>query len=388
MNKIIIIAALVLQCMAAIAQKADNDLKISILTCAHGEQIYASFGHCAFRVQSPSHKIDKVYNYGTFNYNQPFFVLKFVRGFLDYAVSGYGYNIFRREYINEQREVREQVLNLSPIQAQAVFDFLEWNALEENRYYKYNFLEDNCATRIRDVIKNSCGNDVIFPDTTYNFTLRDAIDVRIEEMPWFRFGITLLMGLPVDKKANAMTAMFLPDYVYSTIADAKIVKNGHEEPLVSDSGVVVYAEKPVDRTDILTYISPSLLLWILFAVWAWITYKEVCDHKHHAGGDKALLFILGLFGILFYVMWFHTEHTVTAWNLNIIWALPTHTIAAWFARSQKSFWKNYYKATAIITAAMLVLAPVIPQHYDPAFYPLLLIVTMRLARIGWKSQDI
>ena len=385
MKRLIIIAALLLQCMAVIAQDTSNDLKISILTCAQGKEIYAAFGHSAFRVQSQSRRIDKVFNYGTFNYNQPMFVLKFVRGFLDYAVSGYDYKLFCHEYVMEKREVREQTLNLTADQAQAVYDFLEWNALEKNRYYKYNFLEDNCATRIRDVLTNACGENIIYPDTTYSFTLRDAIDERIDDMPWFRFGITLLMGLPVDQKATAMTAMFLPDYVFNTAAETKIVKNGIEEPLVHRSGVVVRADKPVSRTDILTYISPALLLWILCAVWVWFTYKEIKRNTYHSGGDRALLFILGLFGILFVIMWFFTEHTVTAWNMNILWAMPTHVVAAWAVKSTKPFWKSYYKVTAIITGAMLIFAPVIPQHYDPAFYPILVMATMRLARIGWRQ---
>ncbi|MBO7441334.1 MAG: hypothetical protein J6U21_16820 [Bacteroidales bacterium] len=54
-------------------------------------------------------------------------------------------------------------------------------------------------------------------------------------------------------------------------------------------------------------------------------------------------------------------------------------------KSTKPFWKSYYKVTAIITGAMLILAPVIPQHYDPAFYPILIMTTMRLARIGWRQ---
>ncbi|MCR5456227.1 MAG: DUF4105 domain-containing protein [Bacteroidales bacterium] len=386
MKKILLIAALLLQCMATMAQQADNDLKISILTCAHGKQIYASFGHCAFRVQSPSRQLDKVYNYGTFDYHQPLFVLKFVRGFLDYAVSGYSYRYFCAEYISEKREVREQILNLSPEQAQSVFDFLEWNSLKENRFYKYNFLEDNCATRIRDVLRNSCGDNIIYPDTTYSFTLRQAINERIEEMPWFRLGITLLMGLPVDKKATAMTAMFLPDYVYNTINETKILHDGKEEPILKRSSTVIRADKPVSRTDILTYISPALLFWILFAVWAWITYKEIKNNTYHAGGDKALLLVLGFFGILFLVMWFLTEHTVTAWNMNLLWALPTHIVAAWAVKSQSKFWKYYYKVSAIITGAMLIFAPLIPQHYDIAFYPILLIATMRLARIGWREE--
>lgn len=387
MRRIFLIFALVLQCLAAVSQSAPNDLKISILTCAHGDEIYSSFGHCAFRATCPSRGIDKVYNYGTFNFRQPYFVLKFARGFLDYAVSAYGYERFCVEYIRDGRKVVEQDLNLSPEQIQAMYDFLEWNAREENRYYKYNFLEDNCATKIRDVIKNACGDNVVFPDSTYKFTLRHAINERIEEMPWFRLGITLLMGMPVERKANSMSAMFLPDYVYSTLADTKIRnQEGSMVPLVRQERVVIPADKPVDRTDWLTYMSPSLVFWLTFAALALATFYEVKNGTYHAGIDKTVLCITGLFGMLFMAMWFLTEHTVTAWNLNLLWAWPIHIVAAWYVRSNGAFWTKYFKAAAIITATLTIAGPIMPQHYDAAFYPILMILVLRLTRIAFCKR--
>lgn len=388
MRHIFLILILALQCMAAVSQTSSNDLKISILTCAHGDQIYSSFGHCAFRAVSASRGIDQVYNYGTFNFRQPYFVLKFVKGFLNYSVSTYSYSRFAREYIRDGRQVIEQELNLSAEQTQKMFDYLEWNSLEENRYYKYNFLEDNCATRIRDVISSACGPSVIFPDTTYSFSLRHTINERIEEMPWFRLGITLLMGLPVDRKANAMTAMFIPDYVYLTLRQTKIAgADGHTSPIVSDERIVIPAEHPVDRTDILTYISPSLVFWLIFAALALATFYEVKGGKFHPGIDRTVLCVTGVFGLLFAVMWLLTEHTVTAWNLNLLWAWPTHLAAAWNVRSAKPFWARYYKCGAVITGALTVLGPLMPQHYDVAFYPIMMIITLRLTRLGFCNRQ-
>ncbi len=387
MRHILLILILALQSLCAISQTSSNDLRISVLTCAPGNQIYTAFGHCAFRATSPSRGIDRVYNYGTFNFRQPYFVLKFARGFLDYAASAYSYERFAREYSRDGRQVREQVLNLSPAQTQAMYDFLEWNALEENRYYKYNFLEDNCATKIRDVISNTCGADVIFPDTTYQFTLRHTINERMEQMPWFRLGITLVMGLPVDRRANAMTAMFIPDFVYSTLHSTRIrAANGNTENLVSAETIAIPAEHPVDNSDIFTYISPSLVFWLIFAALALITFYEVKNHRHRAGIDRTVLSITGFFGLLFLGMWLMTEHTVTAWNLNILWAWPSHLVAAWRVRSTGKGWTHYYKYAAIATAALTVLGPLMPQHYDVAFYPIMMIITLRLTRLGFCKR--
>lgn len=369
----------------AMAQTDTNDLRISVLTCAHGSQIYSSFGHSAFRVRSREYGVDKVYNYGTFNFKQPYFVIKFCRGFLNYALSAYGYERFCVEYIRDHRQVVEQELRLTAAQRQAMYDFLEWNAREENRHYKYNFLEDNCATKIRDVIRNSCGDAVVYPDTTYGFTLRHAINDRIQEMPWFRLGITLLMGLPVDAKATSMTAMFLPDYVYNTLQNTDIVVDGQRMPIVSSSSVAIPFDEPVDRTDWLTYLSPSLLFWLIFAAWGLYTFYEVRDGRYSAVGDRIFLTVVGFFGLLFVVMWTLTEHTVTAWNLNLLWALPSHIVAAWTTRNPR--WNIYYKVSAISTAAIMLMGPVFPQHFDVAFYPLMMMLVMRLARIGFCKTE-
>ncbi len=387
-HKILTIIALVFCTLSLSAQNNNDSLQISVLTCANGDQIYTAFGHCAFRAVCKSQNIDKVYNYGVFSYKQNYFVLKFVRGFLDYSLAAYNYSYFQREYSHEGRKVKEQILNLNASQTQALYDFLEWNALPENKYYKYNFLEDNCATKIRDIIQNVCGNEVVFPDSTYNFSLRDQINIRIADMPWYRLGVSLLMGLPVDKKANTFTIQFLPDYIYSVLNETQIIKNGEHHPIVASENIAIDAQHPVNLKTWSTYISPSLVFWLIFIIWATITYFEVKKQRYHAVGDKVMLFITGLFGILFLVMWFLTEHTVTAWNLNILWANPLHIVAAFNVKKATGFWKNYFKITAGITAIMLIFGPIMPQQYDIAFYPIICIILLRLIRIAFCKRQL
>ena len=51
-------------------------------------------------------------------------------------------------------------LNLTPAQAQALRDFVRWNALEENKYYRYDYFRDNCSTRLRDALDRAIGGAI------------------------------------------------------------------------------------------------------------------------------------------------------------------------------------------------------------------------------------
>src|SRR5512137_1382494 len=121
------------------AQKLSNYAQISLLTCNPGSELYSVFGHSAIRVFDPEKGIDWVYNYGTFNFAQPGFYVKFVRGQLNYQLSVYPMLNFMEEYQAENRSVYEQVLDFSQTEKEKVFKFLEFNSLPENKYYLYDF---------------------------------------------------------------------------------------------------------------------------------------------------------------------------------------------------------------------------------------------------------
>ena len=129
--------------------------EISILTCAPGTELYSLFGHTAIRVSDPYQKIDAVFNYGTFDFRTPHFYLKYAKGLLLYQLSVTSYENFISSYILDDRSVWSQTLQLDSLTKQQLFDNLLKNQLPENRTYLYNFLFDNCSTRVRDMISES-----------------------------------------------------------------------------------------------------------------------------------------------------------------------------------------------------------------------------------------
>ena len=112
-------------------------LRISLLTCTPGEELYSIFGHSALRVIDSNSVTDYVFNYGTFDFGDEDFYLKFTRGKLLYFVSIDRTQDFIFDYINEGRGITEQVLDLSGNEKKEIQHALIENLKEENRFYKY-----------------------------------------------------------------------------------------------------------------------------------------------------------------------------------------------------------------------------------------------------------
>src|ERR1700754_3646150 len=87
------------------AQTDSTHLRISLLTCGVGDEIWETFGHTAVRVTDSVNGTDVVYNYGTFNGYEKDFELKFMRGKLLYYVSCYPFIDFMSEYQMAGRKV-------------------------------------------------------------------------------------------------------------------------------------------------------------------------------------------------------------------------------------------------------------------------------------------
>src|SRR6185436_19776074 len=99
---------------AGYCQQLTDSSRFSIITCGpHPGVVYLAFGHSAIRVVDYQLGIDYVFNYGVFDFNQPNFYLNFAKGSNDYMLGAYDYQYFKQSYIEENRFLHEQVLNLT-----------------------------------------------------------------------------------------------------------------------------------------------------------------------------------------------------------------------------------------------------------------------------------
>ena len=355
-------------------QLNSSDVRISLLTADPGEEIYAVFGHSAIRVKIDVLDYDVVYNYGTFSFEQPNFVVNFARGRMMYYLSVSSYNSFIHTYISENRRMREQVFELDSAQTMFMVDFLQNNHKPENRYYLYHFFLDNCATRIRDLMP-LIYEGMAHPESKDSPTYRQLIHRYLRQHPWGKFGIDIALGLPTDQKTGIFEQMFLPDFLFD--AYAKVLHDGH--PIVYETGIIYIPDE--DRPPAISppgLITPTVVCCLILALAIFFLYVR----KGSRIFDFTLFFVVGLTGVLVTFLWFFTEHTFTLNNLNIIWALPTHVVMAFFIfqKRRSDFVRKYFLATDIIAMLLLLAWVFLPQRLSPSLIPLVLAIALRAFR--------
>ncbi|WP_158860875.1 Lnb N-terminal periplasmic domain-containing protein [Lunatibacter salilacus] len=361
----------------SIPQAHAQTYQISLITCDPGDELYSTFGHSAIRVLDTDSGRDLVFNYGTFDFNTPFFYVKFTRRTLDYQLALTTFDQFLYEYNYFKRSVWEQVLDLNPEQTAAIIDFLRTNYEPENRKYRYDFFYDNCSTRIRNLMETLLGENLKWnePDTSEAKTFRDLIDEYVYPLPWSDLGIDLALGAVIDQNATEREKLFLPDYLSAAFGRASVVGDGPSRPLVREENIIY--DFPEREGNINFLLSPYFLFWmlaILFGVFTFVGFKR---KRLYLGLDIALLGAMGVLGILVVYLWFFTAHSQTKSNWNILWAFPLHFVGIYGLLTGKRWVRNYLLGALILADLALVIWIFGIQSFHPSILPLLLAVILR-----------
>lgn len=364
------------------AQDSICHLRISLLTCAPGAELYSTFGHTALRIQDSITGTDYVYNYGTFNFNDDNFYMKFVRGKLDYFLSVDAYPDFMYEYQEDRRSVWEQELKLTCAEKQKIIDALTINMQPANRMYKYDFIYDNCTTRVRDLIFRSLPGSMVkhrlVPEGT---TPRNLIYTYLDRggEPWSKLGIDILLGAKLDKPVDNNVAMFLPDYLLKGVDSATI--NG-TQPVVKQKRLLLDAATPVEPigeyVPLITFAVTFALLTLLFLS---SNQKAVAISRYV---DSFFLYLTGLLGLLLIFMWWGTDHRMTKDNYNLLWALPTNCVAAFFVWRRPAWIRTYFGVAFIETALLLIFWFWLPQEFNLSLVPFVFFMLYRYGSLARK----
>ena len=353
------------------AAQDSSRLRISLLTCTPGDELYSTFGHSAFRVVDSTSLTDIVYNYGTFNFDDNGFYLKFVQGKLLYYVSIEYFRDFKELYQSTGRGITEQVLQLTAAEKMNIRQFLNENLKEANRYYKYDFFFDNCTTRLRDILKKQ--RDSSFtqqPVMPAGSRFRQAIHQYLDKnnKDWSKLGIDILLGARCDGVMTAEHMQFLPDNLMKGLDSSAY-------PMVASSqNLYAITDAHTSKTLFTPFIVFALLaIFIVLVGYSKNNFARAFLH----GFDGLLFFLAGVLGIILIFMWVGTDHSMTKNNFNLLWALPTHSIMAFFAHSKKRWVKNYFKISSVFLLLVVIAWFFLPQQMNNALLPIVLLLIYR-----------
>lgn len=353
----------------------EDNITISLITCYPGSEIYELCGHSAVRVRGNG--IDSVWNYGIFDFNQPNFVYRFVKGETDYRGASYPFRWFLPEYQQTGRKVVEQDLNLTPEEARKMHELLKTSVLPENAVYRYNYIKDNCSTRILNVIDSSSKIKIVYPDTIRYGTFRDEMRSFHKGYPWYQFGIDVALGSGLDENIGNREEMFVPIVLMENIGNSHFSDG---RPLVKATRVLNPGREDAVLPPTPWYVSPLFWSWIVALIMACIVTHDIITRRITYAAYIVWFLILGLAGCLVAFLVFISVHEASSPNILIFWLNPVQLLFAMALGIRKfrliSQVMSYYNILA--TLILLVSYPFYRQSFNPAFFPLILF-TLALA---------
>ena len=316
-----------------------------------------------------------VFNYGTFDDSDPNFYLKFTRGIMIYALSAYPFSDFLMEYQVQRRGIIEQTLQLNCADKTRLFNALQVNNTDSNRFYNYYFHTDNCTTRARDMIVKNIQSPVLFKNIFSGTppTFRQLIHTYLDKnhQYWSKLGIDICLGSNLDKKVTTEEAMFLPDYLMKGFDNAFI----NNQPLVYQKQTVL--EMPL-REHSSSLFRPSKIFVALFAIIvALALLNKRWSHKTLRVFDGLLFLFIGLAGLLMTFLWIIRVDTVCRNNFNLLWAWPTHIAFAFVLYKKKNWIRKYFWGVIIINSLLFLTWYFLPQQLNVSLIPVVLIIIFR-----------
>lgn len=352
----------------SVATQKRDSIVVSLLTAWPGPEVYQLCGHSAIRIRGA--EVDSVWNYGVFDFDEPNFVYRFVKGETDYMLVGYPTMWFMPEYLSEGRKVLEQDLNLTQDEAWKLRSLLQTEALPQNRTYRYNYVKDNCATRITDRLAQATDAWLIFPDTIAYGTFRREMRAFHRDYPWYQFGIDLALGSGLDRELRANEEMFVPTvmsdrYAQATLSDGRRLVSDTRQ-LMPDSGHATLPATP-------WYLTPNFWSAICFILMAAFSVFMAWKRRILRWLYCLWFALIGLGGCIIAFLVFASDHEATSPNMLLLWLNPLQLIVAVCVWWPRAHWPVNIMAwyNIVVLGILLIIWPFQLQSANTAFFPLM-----------------
>lgn len=329
------------------------EYKVALLTCGPSDlATFMLYGHTAIRIWNTNGGEDYVFNYGLFSFDQPNFLMNFALGKPLYALGASPTTDFIEAYKYEGRSVTQQVLNLSPTEVREMYDFLQWNALPENRDYIYNFYFDNCSTKPRDLIeKFSKGMVILKMDEMPTF--RSILRHYTRTDRWYTFLCELPLGAKTDRVMSVSEAAFLPLMLEQELDRA--VRSDNNEPLVREKTLLVAETRPVGTKKDTPFTPTTAIIGILLLYALLVMIKPRVPYALNV--YRSLLFVtISVCGIILWFLGLISHHPHTFPNLNMLLFTPLYlplAITIWFSQCKRvNNWLYFINFVGIFLCAV------------------------------------
>jgi hypothetical protein len=327
-----------------------------------GDVVFEKFGHSALCLEYA--ELDRrdprqfvCFNYGVTDFSDPTAV---IWGFLRSNQKFWVEPVPQREILHyysrfEDRTVWSQQLDLLPEQARTIEARLWSDIKEENRYYIYHHFDDNCTTRLRDMIDEATGGKLREGSGgKHPLTFRQFGASGLAEYELLIAVSDFITGRRLDRHPTMWEAMFHPDELRLAVEDKlgapAIVLSERKGPPHKRSG-------PSGRGWVVLI---SLLLTAPLALVRWRGMRE-----------RAALVVASLplvfFGLALWAIFFIITIDWVRWNEAMLLFVPTDVVLPFLAPGRR----RRYAQVRVGMVVLVSLLGVIGVFKQPLFVPAL-----------------
>ena len=356
-----------------------DSLKISLLTCGPGDDVYELYGHTALRVHDLRSGDDLVFNYGIFDFDTPNFAWRFMLGQTDYKLGVLPFDRFAYSYARHGRYVDEQELNLNAREKLRLWEALQENWSDKYWTYRYNFLYDNCTTRAVAQVESCVEGKIVWPtsqDGKRSFRMM-LHEFTSKASPWNCFGQDLLLGQEVDRPIYVEQQMFSPIYAEHFFDVASIrSSDGSMRLLVGKRQRVVDVEEKTYET---FPVSPLMAALMLLAVVLPLSIWEYRRKRLFFIIDYLLMLVQGVAGCVIGLLFFFSEHPAvdTNWLILLLNPVPLVFLPFKIWRDYRRKRDYYYPLMAVALMIFVGVSLFGTQNFPAPFMVLALILLIR-----------
>ena len=351
-------------------------MSVAIITYGPGEFVFEKFGHIALALADSSTGQDIAFNWGMFDFGQPNFLGRFLTGDTKYWMEGYRTADFNAAYMGENRTIRKLELQLSAVQRGAIADYVRWNAQDANKYYRYDYYGDNCATRVRDLLNWALQGqlDAPFQAPGSGRTWRNETARVTAADPLVYPGIQVALGRNADHVLTKREESFLPELLANHVA-ALTVRSANGAPVklvVRDSVLFTSTRASMPEQAPSRVLMAMVLGLVLAAIVVMLPGVGSALARFALGAFSVLWFGLGgLLGTALLLAGTVTKHmpymganlTVLQLHPLMLIAAVVITMASWRgARSRAALGVSVLIAVLSLVGLLLQLVPSLHQQ--------------------------
>ncbi len=353
-----------------------DTLRVHVLTLGPGLHPFFKFGHNAIWIEdtSPgSYGRGQVYNFGTFAFDTPGLIPKFMSGRFTYWLSVQDVESTFATYRDADRTVVAQELNLTPAQERELKARLDENALLQNRDYLYDYFRDNCSTRVRDAVDRTVGGQVksALQSPSQQSYRQHALRLTAD-LTWEYVALYFALASYSDEVRTRYDESFVPEVFRRSIREMQIEGESGKRPLVRTERVLYKSTRPPPPE------SPPQRGWT-FLMWGTVSgllLLILCEISRRMAVVRIVLgtvltlqgFAFGVLSAILLLLWLFTDHRAAYGNENLLlmppWLIAMSVLGIGVALRRE---KATRRAAMVISACLATSILAIPLKILPSF---------------------